>query len=135
MAETLKIKITATPRKFKSERMTRVMNALGELPGLMDSIGEKLTREIKRNLSGRVLNKRSGRLHDSWEWLVEPAERGWRLEVASDVVYARIQDLGGRTGRNYATYIPASQYVQKALDRVKPVQKLMRDYITRVMKG
>lgn len=34
--------------------------------------------------------------------------------------YARIQDMGGRTGRKYRTRLPARPYANPATDRVRP---------------
>ena len=35
-------------------------------------------------------------------------------------IYARIQELGGQTGRNHATTLPARPYLAPALDKVRP---------------
>jgi phage gpG-like protein len=35
-----------------------------------------------------------------------------------DVVYSRIQELGGRTGRNHATYLPPRPYMRPALNQL-----------------
>lgn len=135
MSETLNITIKTEPWQFKSERMRRVLQDLGELPGLLDRIGEKIVRRIRVNLNGRLLNRRTGRLRNSWEWLVEPAGKGWQLEVASDdVVYARIQDLGGYAGRNHASFIKPTNYTRISIEEVKPITKLMRDWITSVTR-
>jgi phage gpG-like protein len=40
--------------------------------------------------------------------------------VGPTAVYARIQDMGGRTGRKYRSRLPARPYANPATDRVRP---------------
>lgn len=124
------------PKGFKSKALTNALRNLGKLPEIMGKLGETLTKVIRRNLSGRLLNKRSGKLHNSWNWLVTAYNRGWRLVLSSDVVYARIHEFGGWTGRDHATKIKASKYVQRALvKKRKQITKLFRDYIVKITRN
>jgi phage gpG-like protein len=126
----------ATPRKFNSPRLAVIIKGFGELPSMLDRLGKTLTKTIKRNLSGRILQKRTGKLHDSWAWLIEPMNNGWRLVVGSDVIYARIQDLGGWTGRGHATKIPKSRYVDRAvIEKKAAVRKITENWFTKIVKG
>jgi len=120
-------------RGFKSLAMTQALKNLGELPIQLSRIGFEVTKQIKRNLSGRILNKRSGKLHGSWEWTVSTINKGWRLVIGSDVVYARIHQFGGWTGRNYATRIKKTSYVTKALVAKKAqIKKILHDYVSKI---
>lgn len=127
--------IKVSPRKFKSKRMDAMFKRLGELPALMNKIGGTLTTKIKRNLNGRILQRRTGNLHDSWEWATEAFDKGWRVIIGSDISYARIHDIGGVTGRNHATVIPARRYVSIAfVETKKLIRKLGRDFLASVTR-
>lgn len=48
---------------------------------------------------------------------VEPpvhTAEGWSIVVGPTIVYGRIQELGGNTGRNHATYLPPRPYMRPA---------------------
>lgn len=40
--------------------------------------------------------------------------------VGSNIAYARIQEMGGETGRNHATHIRPKRYLGRAIDSNKP---------------
>jgi len=127
----LKVYSKANPKGFKSPALENALRNLGKIPEELGKIGTVLTAEIKRNSSGRVLQRRSGKLHDSWEWLVSAVNRGWQLAVSSDVIYARIHEFGGWTGKNHATKIKKSRYVSRAIIAKKArIQRITHDYIT-----
>lgn len=46
------------------------------------------------------------------------ARTRWAVVVGGTVVYARIQELGGRTGRGYNTVLPPRPYIKPAAERV-----------------
>jgi phage gpG-like protein len=97
---------------------------------------------VRRNLSGEVLNARSGRLRDSIRVETENSAAGSRARIVSDVPYARIQEYGGRIDipeiepvaakvlafpfegrlvfaahvKAHAVQIPARPYMRAALD-------------------
>lgn len=57
-----------------------------------------------------------------------PTRVGWGVyesKVGPTAVYGRIQELGGRTGRNYATYLPPRPYVHPALEESKPAMEAL----------
>ncbi len=92
-----------------------------------------LKKEIRANLSGRVLNTRSGRLRGSWDFRVAAASQGWVLEVGSSVVYARIHEYGGMSGPGRSVKTPKRRYVSKALVAKKQaIRALFRDYIAKL---
>jgi phage gpG-like protein len=135
MAE-LRVHIKGRPKGFKSPALAAALRNLGRLPEQLGKAGDALTREIKRNLSGRILRRRTGNLHDSWEWGVNARGSGWELVVSSDVVYARIHNFGGFTGRNHATRIKKSRYVDRAVIKQKArIRKIMTDYMARLTRG
>lgn len=74
-------------------------------------------RHVKSaKLSGQVLRVRSGRLRSS---IIGRAEqRGTEIigVVGSNVIYARIHELGGRAGRGHRTIIPARPYLKPAME-------------------
>lgn len=115
--------------------MSQMIQRLGELPVLLDNVGSTITTRIKRNLNGRILHRRSGTLYDSWGWITEVAKAGWMVTVASDVAYARIHDLGGWTGANHATFIPARRYVSIAfVESKQAIIKLAKNFLVKIVK-
>lgn len=62
---------------------------------------------------GTPPGRRSGRLQDAVK--AKPAfpvgAARWEAHTAALIVYARIHEVGGRTGRNHATYLPPRPYV------------------------
>lgn len=42
----------------------------------------------------------------------------WRATVGGTVIYARIQELGGQTGRNHATTLPPRPYLRPAAEKL-----------------
>lgn len=40
--------------------------------------------------------------------------------VGSNIAYARIQEMGGKAGRNHATFIRPKRYLGRAIDSNKP---------------
>lgn len=49
----------------------------------------------------------------------------WQVQVGPTIVYGRIQELGGRAGRNHATTLPARPYLSAAT--VRATSKIHRD--------
>jgi len=109
------ISVSSKPAGFKSLALAEALKNFGELPKLMVELGEEVTKNIKNNASGKILNIRSGKLWHSWGWEVGAINSGWKTIVGSDCVYARIHEYGGWTGRGHKTYIPARHYVSQAL--------------------
>jgi phage gpG-like protein len=62
--------------------------------------------------------RRSGDLQESIEQLTEETDAGARAEVWPSTVYARIQELGGITGRDYRTHLQPRPYVEPSVDEV-----------------
>ena len=121
------------PKKFKSPALEAALKNLGQLPYQMGLIGSLVTDAIRKNSSGRILQRRSGRLEESWEWRLQAIKAGWELVIASDAPYARIHEWGGFTGRNHATKIKKTRYVTRAVLKQKPrIRRILRDYISRL---
>ena len=121
------------PKRFSCPALENALRNLGGLPLQLAKVGDVLVKAIRRNLSNRILKKRTGTLHDSWGWRIAAANQGWVMAVGSDCVYAAIHEFGGWTGRNHATKIPKRRYVSHAVISVKAaVRKLMNDYMTKI---
>ena len=79
---------------------------------------------VEQHVAGAILNraimlapKDTGKLHTSGK--IVRAKRGRAVRFGDqEVPYARIHELGGMTGRNHATPIRATHYLQKAGDSV-----------------
>lgn len=127
--------IRATPKGFRSIALENAIRNYGKLPNELAKIGRIVTAEIKRNLSGRILKRRSSDLYNSWDWAITAQNRGWRLAIGSDVVYARIHNFGGFTGRGHRTKIRKTRYVDKAvIAKKEQIRRLMRDYVTTITR-
>lgn len=50
----------------------------------------------------------------------------WTASVGGTVIYARIQELGGDTGRGGATHLPARPYLRPTADRLRTSGVLTR---------
>lgn len=117
----------------KSVALANALRNLGRIPDQLGRIGSVVTTEIRRNLSGRVLQRRSGKLHDSWTWQIAAKSAGWVLTIGSDVIYARIHEFGGFTGAGHRTRIKKSRYVSRAVIAKKAqIRRLLRDFLTRI---
>jgi phage gpG-like protein len=133
------ISIRAQP-KIKSRKLPNALTRLGKLPVELDKIGVQVVKNVRRNCSGRYLQRRTGKLYDSWEYVLQRMSNlGWRLSVESDlrqVPYARIHDLGGMTGRGYKTKIKKTSYASRAFVQSKTaIKRILRDYMTRLFRG
>lgn len=98
--------------------------------GDLDNAGPKLENGVKAGLllAGQLVAQRAqliapidtGRLKRSLT-TGEPFKQdtAWRIDIGSNVVYARIHELGGLAGRNLATRITAQPYLRPALKASK----------------
>lgn len=61
---------------------------------------------------------KTGTLHRSLSWAMSNGISGGRVEgaVGSNLVYARIHELGGNAGRNGSVRIKAKRYLGRAVD-------------------
>lgn len=102
--------------------MSNAQTRLGPyVEDMLRKIGLAILSKIQMNMSGRILNKRSGRLFDSWGMNIAPSgQNEIELTISSDSPYAEIHDKGGMTGRGHKTRIPARYYYSKTPDDVMP---------------
>lgn len=127
--------IKTKPTGFKSRALPKTLFNLKKLPQKLEGIGSIINKRIKINLSGRLLKKRSGDLHDSWTFDVKANAHGYRLTIGSDIAYAAIHNFGGFSGRNHATKIKKTRYVDKAVIQTKlKVRALLRDYLVKIFR-
>ena len=101
-------------------------------------IGRSVLRKVQMNLSGRILHRRSGRLHNSWDFRIENVgSNKIRLIVGSikyNVPYDEIHDKGGRTGRNHATTIPARYYYSRVpSERERAINRIIENKLKRLV--
>ncbi len=77
-------------------RLDAVPQALAtNLAQTAERLAGELSRRVRGNLSGAVLQQRSGRLAASVAVTVQPAGSGVTATVGSDAVYAAIHEYGG----------------------------------------
>ncbi len=128
--------LTVKP-KFKSRKLPKALMNLAKLNIELHAIGVEVVKEVRRNCDGRYLNRRTGNLYRSWEYVLQTlTNHGWRLSVESDVPYARIHDLGGMTGRRHKTRIRATGYALKAWITSKAaIDRIMKRYLVRMFHG
>lgn len=99
MAVKSNLKRWATEQQFVSDRVEQFM--AGTILNRATILAPKDTGML--HASGRITKKDNGRSIVFGD---------------TEVPYARIHELGGMTGRNYATKITAKHYLQKAGDSV-----------------
>jgi len=95
MAAAAEREIKLTLSATSHPRLTATPSLPGEPPSL---ISGQLRRSVRRTYSGGSSTR-------------------WTTRVAPTTVYARIQELGGLTGRGHRTRLPARPYVRPALAR------------------
>lgn len=131
----LRLTLKERPSRFKSKALPKTLFNLKKLPKKLEGIGSIINKRIQLNLSGRLLKKRTGTLHDSWIFDVKANAHGYRLTISSDVVYAAIHNFGGFSGRNHATKIKKTSYVDKAVIQTKlRVRALLKQYMLRIFR-
>ncbi len=118
-------------------KLTRISRRISPLlENAMKQIGNVLVKETKRNLSGRLLRKRSGRLFNSIK--TETHTRGDTIRTrvwSEDVPYSAIHDRGGRTGRKHRTRIKATRYMSKTVqDKRRQINAILQRQLKRVLK-
>jgi len=98
-------------------------------------------KEVKENLSGKILNvgkDRGGRLRRSFGVARQNLAKIGKLwgEIGSNVVYARIHELGGQAGRGLSVTLKARKYFSKAIKKAMPnIHKLLDRAIARMVKA
>ena len=63
---------------------------------------------------------------------------GYRATIGTNVVYGRIHEMGGRTGRGYAVKMPARPFLRPAIEDRVNIQGVVDDLtrtINRVLAG
>lgn len=99
----------------------KIMKLAQQQKSLMEKAVEETIEEtsgkdqIQKGYLDSQLKVRSSYLYFSF--LVERTKT--KLRVYSNVVYSRIQDMGGWAGRNHASYIPPTDYFKKGVAHLK----------------
>jgi len=116
-------------------RRTRMILAR-DIESTLKAVGDELVNEIDRNLSGRVLHFRTGRLWASWrDPQVVRWPKSWTLTLGSDVPYARIHEFGGWTGAGHRTHIPQRPYLRRAVLKLMPrIQKRLQNAVWDILR-
>ncbi len=107
------IKVDSTEVERYLSRVSK--NLYGDLEKVMDGIGKILVKETKRNVSGRLLQIRSGRLLGSIMHDVFTPPRQVVLVVESDTPYSRIHNWGGQAGIRGSVTIKPTYYMSRTL--------------------
>ncbi len=123
------VKVTK-PRK--RNRAKRIVTGL-EIQ--MGQIGKRVVKNTRFNINNRLLGRRSGRLWASFEHKAFRLSDGAAVLIGSDVVYARIHNDGGMTGRNHAARMRKTSYFTKAIVKSKKfIRKQLSGYIGRILR-
>ena len=111
-------------KKLKAIKSNKLLKAVGEY--MVDETNKRIsTNSIKPATSSKTLSARRKRnrrpskypqgitLADTGTLLKSINYKRWRngVSIGSNLVYARIHQLGGRTGRNRSTKIPKRPYL------------------------
>lgn len=119
------------------------VHQLGEgiTPGLkkaLTKVGRLVLREAITNVSGRILQARSGRLRSALGMEIAAQGAGWILGVGgslADVPYLRIHDLGGQAGRGHKTHIPKRAYLTRSFTAKKQeIREELQAFMAQLMR-
>ena len=117
--------------KFKYNQFDLLKLAQKKQDKLKEAIKETIdetsgVEEIQKGYDNSKLRYISGYLYNSFK--VEKTLNS--LKVYSNVVYSRIQDLGGWAGRGHASYIPPTYYFTNGAKKLRnKFNKLLRSKI------
>jgi phage gpG-like protein len=132
----MSMEIRVDPAQFNSRKLRYALTWFDKLDKHLEKIGAKVLDEVRRNVSGRILHKRTGTLWDSWGFRMETSGDVHSVIIGSPCVYSRIHDMGGWTGRGHKTKIPKSSYARKALVAKKTlIRKEIKDFMARATLG
>lgn len=84
--------------RYSHPRGTRTPSPPGEPPA---RIGGSLARSVRADQAQRITRSR------------------WQVETGPRIIYGRIQELGGDTGRGHHTHLPARPYLAPAVKRLR----------------
>lgn len=73
----------------------------------------------------------TGRLRGSIGYEASPSQ----VSVGSNLVYSRIHQLGGQTGRGHAVTLPARPYIGISEDDIKEARAILRDHLVGILGG
>jgi len=73
----------------------------------------------------------TGRLRGSIGYEASPDQ----VVVGSNLVYARIQQLGGKAGRNHAVELPARPYLGVSDDDIDEARAILADHLVGILGG
>jgi phage gpG-like protein len=120
--------------KIKSRKLPNALSRLGKFATQLDKIGVTVVKEIRRNLSGRYLQKRSGDLYRSWDYTLQRmADLGYTVKWETDSPYGRIHEKGGMTGRKHRSRMKKTRYATRALvAKGKAIHMILRNYMARL---
>ena len=126
----------AEPKGFKSRSLGRAEHWFDRLDENLAKVGVKVLNEVRKNMSGRILHRRSGNLWRSWGVRMDVSGDTHNVIIGSDWPYARIHDMGGFTGRGHKTRIPKRAYARKALTaRKNEIRRAIKDFMARAALG
>jgi len=129
------IKLTWNSKALERKLSFISKNLFGRLEQAMEQIGKLLVKETQRNVSGRLLQIRSGRLLGSIKHNVLTPPGKVTLEISSDTPYSLIQDQGGRTGRGGSVKINATRYMSRTLEeKSKQISNILHRSIKRAIQ-
>jgi len=128
--------IHAEPNGFKSHKLDRALTQFDKLDGYLREIGAAVLKEVRLNMSGKILHRRTGNLWKSWGFRLETRSDIHSVIVGSRCAYSRIHDMGGWTGTGHRTKIPKRAYARKALvAKKKLIRRRLKDFMAKLTIG
>ncbi len=119
----------ARPYKRMEARLNKGMGKAA------DRVMRSVLKNVRFNLNGRILMRRTSRLYNSFVGRISVITNGLRVTIGSPVVYSKIHDTGGMAGRNRAVKIPKRNYFRLAFVRSAPIiRKELRNYLAEVFR-
>ena len=130
------MKVYARPSGFKSRKLIRALTELKKLDKYLEEIGAAVLKEVRLNMEGRILHRRTGTLWKSWGFRLKTHDDIHSVVIGSRCPYARIHDAGGWTGRGHRTKIPKRAYARKALvAKKKLIRRKLKTFLAKLTIG
>jgi len=124
--------IGAEVAKFSRDRITGRRNTAPDGSQWEPLVLSTILRKKKKGLGHQGTLMERGRL---W-WNIQAANATEdTVDVGSDCVYARVHQLGGKTGRGHAATIPARPYLGVSRDEEPMLQRWIEMWVKDLLEG
>ncbi len=126
------------------DKLVRSLNKASDRLGpftedALTQLSKKILMKVQKNMSGRILRRRTGKLFNSWDFRVTSSGKNKIVatigSLKGNVPYSEIHDKGGKTGRGRKVTIPARRYYTRVFDEdIKDLDKIIAKNLKKIFK-